>query len=289
MRFDRFATLRVIHPMRRVAAGRKESCLPVLMYHSISNDAEEGLPYFRTCTRPDVFARQVKLLTDQGYEIVNLRQGLEWFAKSSQNGSQKDGRKLVVFTFDDGYRDFLTSAAAVLLEAGASATIFLATGHLGMRPQCFEGRECMSWAEVGELYRSGFEFGSHTVTHPKLVDLPWSAIEDEVIHSKEHIEQHLGDAMGGFAFPYAFPQADKVWAKRFVELLERAGYQYNATTVIGRVQRHFSPYLLKRLPVNSCDDDALLLAKMEGDYDWLEGPQRLFKQLKRVCRPAASR
>jgi hypothetical protein len=39
------------------------------------------------------------------------------------------------------------------------------------------------------------------------------------------------------------------------------------------------PFTLKRVPVNSLDDAALLRCKLQGDYDWLSLPQSLSKRL----------
>jgi hypothetical protein len=53
------------------------------------------------------------------------------------------------------------------------------------------------------------------------------------------------------------------------------------TTELGRVKIGDDPYRLKRLPVNSLDDEALLRAKLEGGYDWLGWPQYLIKKVKK--------
>jgi hypothetical protein len=51
--------------------------------------------------------------------------------------------------------------------------------------------------------------------------------------------------------------------------------------VIGRVQTGDDPFRIQRLPVNSCDDRALFLAKVDGAYDWLGPAQSAFRKLKR--------
>ena len=53
------------------------------------------------------------------------------------------------------------------------------------------------------------------------------------------------------------------------------------TTELGRVRIGDDPYRLKRLPINSLDDEALLRAKLEGGYDWLGLPQYLIKKIKK--------
>ncbi|HWF19895.1 MAG TPA: hypothetical protein VG754_11535 [Verrucomicrobiae bacterium] len=94
------------------------------------------------------------------------------------------------------------------------------------------------------------------------------------------IEDKLGVAISSFAYPYAFPSADRDFVETLTDLLKGSGYECNATTRIGRVHAEDDPYMLKRLPVNSADDSALFLAKIRGAYDWMNWPQDRLKKLK---------
>ena len=49
----------------------------------------------------------------------------------------------------------------------------------------------MTWDEVRELRREGVLFGSHTVNHPKLHELPWDDIRTELAVSRDCLEQQL--------------------------------------------------------------------------------------------------
>ena len=85
-------------------------------------------------------------------------------------------RKPVAITFDDGFQDFYTEAFPVLAQYGFSATMYLPTAFVGNPRRSFKSHPCMTWSEVREAYRAGIEFGSHTVSHPKLVELDWPQI-----------------------------------------------------------------------------------------------------------------
>src|SRR5207249_3977471 len=102
--------------------------------------------------------------------------------------------------------------------------------RLSPPPTAFNGKEFLTWNEVRELQKNGTEFGSHTVNHPRLVDLNWPDIESEIGNSKSEIEGRLGWPVRTFAYPYAFPQADKHFADRFRQLLDQAGYACCVTT-----------------------------------------------------------
>lgn len=311
MRFDRFITLNLVQPIRRSLCHLRSinprsptpsGFIPILMYHSISNDSEVSVgPYYKTNTSPAVFRRHMEFLRGEGYHTLSLEQALELqeHGLASFDGKDQASRpkptepsispafpsRCVVVTFDDGYRDFYTEAFPALREHGFSATMFLPTSLIQNPRRSFKGKECMTWDEVRELDKAGMHFGSHTVTHPKLVELSWPEIRSEVSESKSQIEQQLGHPATTFAYPFAFPQMDKQFVLNFTTELREAGYQCCATTEVGRLKAGDNPYRLKRLPVNSLDDPSLFRAKLDGSYDWLAAPQAWIKQLKRRARP----
>jgi peptidoglycan/xylan/chitin deacetylase (PgdA/CDA1 family) len=272
-RLDRLLTLNFFQPFCRV---ENKSSLPILMYHSISDEREENIPpYYRTATSPELFAAHMELLRSQGYEVLGLQAGLEKFLHGNSPGS-----KLAVITFDDGFQDFYTAALPVLRQYNFGATVFLPAAFIGQEPRKFKGRTCLTWDEVRESQKAGIEFGSHTVNHPKLYELDLPQIRAELKESKAAIENELGQPVRSFAYPYAFPSGDGPFVKVFVETLKATGYDYNVTTKIGLAGKNDDPFILKRLPINSADDEALFLAKLAGAYDWLAWPQENFKAMK---------
>lgn len=359
MRLDRIITLQCVRPLRAWGSAFRRTSdrfLPILMYHSISNDPEPGVhPYYRVCTSPRRFAGQMQWLQQAGYHGVSLREGLTWLNSSLDVGrSMLDvecspasapnsaahpasrpldvkcsvlnvecspaspsksplsasaapvsalsfqlssvGKRPVALTFDDGFHDFYTDAWPVLREHGFTATMYLPTAFIGdvclpfqpatRNPRLSTRRDCLTWSEVRELQAAGIEFGSHTVNHPVLHDLPWDAVELEIRDSKRELESQLGKPVASFAHPYAFPQEDAAYLSRFVELLRGTGYTNAVTTQLGRVHPRCSPFTLCRLPVNTEDDQSLLLAKLAGHYDWLAMPQTAIRRLKHVLHPA---
>ncbi len=267
MRLDRMVTLYLTRPLVEMGVVSGERAVPVLMYHGISDDHEPGVsPYYKTNTSPAVFEQQMRTLAEQGFRSVTVDEA----ARIQQ---QNRAEKIVVITFDDGFRDFYDLAFPILKKLGHTATMFLPTAFISDSRRKFKGKECMTWQEVRTLKAQGIQFGAHTVNHPKLYQLPWKEIETELALSKEQIEQELGERVTGFAYPYAFPQEDRRFTKTLGEMLRGQGYRNCHTTVVGRVRPNDDPFFIKRLPVNSCDDQALLAAKLKGAYDWLSIPQ----------------
>lgn len=280
MRFDRFITLNLAQHLRHTSRGASGPGLPILMYHSISDDPEPGLsPYYKVNTSPSVFRQHIGFLVEQGYNSIRLAKAVELLKLGAPMPE-----KSVVITFDDGFRSIFTEAFPVLQEHGFTATVFLPTAFIGS-PRCsFKDKECLTWDEARDLQKFGIDFGSHTVSHPRLIELSWKDIETEVRQSKSELEQNLGGPINTFAHPYAFPQANRQYVQGFRKLLAKSGYVCCATTAIGSVRRGDDPYGLKRLPVNSLDDPAFFRAKLEGGYDWLARPQALIKRFKERVR-----
>ena len=275
LRLDRLATLYLALPLTRRASGGELS-LPILMYHSISEEDESrSHAYFRTCTSLAVFAEQMSCLHRQGYTSCSLSQAL-----NSLGSGTRFATKPVVITFDDGYTDFYRQAFPVLQQYGFSATVFLPTAYIGERPLQFKGRDCLTWAEVRELSNHGIVFASHTVTHPQLHELSTSAVKEEIVSSKQTIEDRIGSAVDSFAYPFAFPQNDAAFQNMLRDALRTAGYRNGVCTIVGRGNRDSDPFFLERLPVNSSDDARLFEAKLVGAYDWIATPQRLVKIAK---------
>jgi peptidoglycan/xylan/chitin deacetylase (PgdA/CDA1 family) len=265
--FDRWITLGLMLPWRRLVRSAQPG-IPILMYHGISGDPEDGIsPYYRVCTSPRRFRQQMQLLRAGGWKVVPLAAALEGVAP----------QRSVVITFDDGFRDFATSAWPVLAEFGFGAAVFVATGMVGGE---FKGRPCLSWDEIRGLSREGVRFGSHTVHHARLVELGWAEVREELADSRRRLEDELGEPVVDFCYPYRFPEG-REFRRRFRDLLQECGYRSCLTTRLGRFRPGDSPLAVPRLPVSEVDDGRLLAAKLSGAYDWLAWPQRLVKAVRR--------
>lgn len=294
VRLDRYITLSLVQPFRRGIADTSpqspDHALPILMYHSVTDRPETGVhPYYQVCTSPEQFRKQMRWLKDSGYRGVTLSQGF-------RIKSETPKAKLVALTFDDGLEDFYTQAWPILQQTGFNATMYLSTAFVGETRRRFApvttGKEkpdnpgiksvsnCLIWSEVNEMHRAGMEFGSHTVRHPKLVELTRKEIQSELGDSKSDLENHLGTACTSFAYPYAFPETNGQFVADLKRLLIDAGYENCVTTRIGRARTNDDPFQLKRLPVNSADDASLFQAKIEGAYDWAALPQFVSKTIK---------
>lgn len=276
MHLDRAASRFLVQPLLDIGALSFRAAIPILMYHSISDDEERGVaPYYRLTTSPARFRDHMRWLSEEGYAVVSLAEALRRLG-AAMNCSDR----VVVLTFDDGFEDFRSQAWPVLAAHGFAASVFLPTAFIGdANRSSFNGRPCLTWREVAELSGRGVSFGAHTVTHPVLYRRPWTEVRRELRDSRQQIEDRLQVPVRTFAYPYAFPREDRAFVQRFrAELLE-SGYTAGVTTIVGRVSAETDRLCLKRLPMSDSDDRDLFVGKLNGAYDWVGGLQWIYRHL----------
>jgi len=275
-RFDYYSTLYIMKPFLNNLKNRKGKRIPILMYHSISDDPETNVkPFYRINTSGYLFEEQMKYLKENNYSSIYLDDLQSSFEERSD-------KKNVIITFDDGYRDFYLNAFPVLQKYGYTAVVFLPTGFISRERKIFNDRECLTWNEVRELHALGIQFGSHTENHQKLIQLSDSEISAEIKNSLFEIEQNLGTKIKQFCYPYAYPELNTAFRINFKSILNSFGIEYSTTTMIGTTKRDDDFLELKRIHINNTDDFSIFGAKLEGYYDWVHYLQYVSKWIKKT-------
>jgi peptidoglycan/xylan/chitin deacetylase (PgdA/CDA1 family) len=271
---DRWASLYAIRPLVNAGVLSAKRGIPILMYHSVCDDHEEGVaPYYRLVTSTSRFRAQMQYLHEHRFEVIDLPEAIRRLDSDAVSIE-----RAVVVTFDDGFDDFRAAAWPVLADFGFRATVFLPTAFIGESRRPFKGRPCLTWADVQALHKSGISFGAHTVNHPVLYGMPWPDIRRELRESRDLIEQQLQSSVVSFAYPFAFPQEDRSFTQRFTQEVADAGYETAVTTIVGRAGCDAHRFALSRLPVNDCDDLSLFETKLAGGYDWMGSLQRVVRR-----------
>ncbi len=78
--------------------------------------------------------------------------------------SEREGGNIVCLTFDDGHSSDWDFAFPILHEMGAKATFFVVTDWIG-KPGF------LSVEQIRELRKNGMQIGSHSCSHPNLLEL----------------------------------------------------------------------------------------------------------------------
>jgi peptidoglycan/xylan/chitin deacetylase (PgdA/CDA1 family) len=90
----------------------------------------------------------------------------------------------------------------------------------------------------------GIAFGSHTLTHPILSQLPLPEVEREILASKRLIEARLHRPVRLFAYPNGKPGD---YSAAIIDVVKRAGYEAALTAIAGANAHGEDLYRLKRI------------------------------------------
>ena len=101
----------------------------------------------------------------------------------------------------------------------------------------------MNVAQVKEWLAAGHEIGAHTLTHPRLTQVPPARAREEIRASKRKLEDTFGLPIRHFCYPFG-DHDDRV-----VELVREAGYATACLTSGGMVVAGGDPWRLNRLMV----------------------------------------
>jgi peptidoglycan/xylan/chitin deacetylase (PgdA/CDA1 family) len=122
--------------------------------------------------------------------------------------------KSVVLTFDDAVKSQLTNVAPLLKELGFHATFFISQRWMD------DKANFLTWQEVGQLHRMGFEIGNHTWTHSDFSKPENAAKLGEEL---EMVEREL--VRVGVPKPVSFAWCGNSFGPEAVEQLQRHGYR----------------------------------------------------------------
>jgi peptidoglycan/xylan/chitin deacetylase (PgdA/CDA1 family) len=238
----------------------------ILCYHGVTSRADrspedpEGVH-----TRANRFEAQLDYL-QRNYSVISL----EEYVTARRNGRVLP-RNAAILTFDDGYRNFLTSAAPRLLARSLPASVFLVTDAIGSDHgstvasgwTTSDDKNHLSWREVKELQLAGIEFGSHTRTHAKLPELSPEEAARELSESRAVMIEHLKKDTLPFAYPYG------AYTPEIVQRTRSMGYSCALTTDVGINDAETDLFALRRTLIGDDDDVPAFAARISGLTAWL--------------------
>ncbi len=101
-------------------------------------------------------------------------------------------------TFDDGHKSDYSIVYPLLKKKQYNATFFLTIDHYKKKANSVY----MTQSEAQTLAESGYEIGSHTMTHPNLKKLDAQRLAKELADSKTMLETDFDTRISSLALPY---------------------------------------------------------------------------------------
>lgn len=183
----------------------------VLVYHGVGSASDEEDPR-RLLVSPEHLEAHVRLLQRRRYGFVSA-------GELAGNGGPRG--RTASLTFDDGWRNGLTTALPLLERLGVRGTFFVCPGLFGATHPDVPGEEgaLLDETEARALHDAGMELGSHTLTHPDLRQLSDAELAVELGDSKSAVEAITGRACRVFAYPYG------LYDQRVLKAVRAAGYE----------------------------------------------------------------
>lgn len=232
--------------------------VPVLLYHKIDRPAKDSLVR-GGFTPPARFEKQLAYLKKQGFVFYTASEMIEHYR--GRGSFPMNGMTL---TFDDGWKDNYTNAFPALRRFKIKATIFLVPSCIGQisAKALAEGegaREHLTREEILEMAADGIEFGSHSMNHRWLPELPLKEVKFEVEESKRQLEELLQRPCRVFAYPAGY------FNEQVRQVVEDAGHTGAFTTHFGPKDRP-DPYALNRVEILRRDRFLFQFARKVAEF-----------------------
>lgn|GEM_PF-429016 len=124
--------------------------------------------------------------------------------------------KLVVLTFDDAVRSHATVVAPILKEYGFGATFFISEGW----DFATNKRDYMTWEQIADLHRDGFEIGNHTKSHMGVTERSLGKLDEQLRGIEERCEEY------GIPKPVSFAWPGNATTPLAFEILKQHGIRF---------------------------------------------------------------
>jgi peptidoglycan/xylan/chitin deacetylase (PgdA/CDA1 family) len=219
----------------------------LLIYHQVGTTTGKQME-----VSLDAFKSQLDLL-ETDFEVVDLESAF-------RRWDEDESDRLVVLTFDDGYRDTYTTAFPLLQDRGMPFTLYIATEQVARASAGIYDAisPALTWDEIGEMNASGaLTVGAHTHTHRDLREASAEQIVEEINISNGLIGDKLGIYPSHFAYPWGY------WSE-LADLVVRDNYESATLGGSSAALRAFDAHRTNRYPVQLSDGFKFFGARVRG-------------------------
>ena len=204
----------------------EEVKIPILMYHSISDDD----PNNNLLVPPSMFEEQMAWLEANEFTAMDLDEALD----AMETG--KVPKRPVVITFDDGYSDNYTNAFPSLKNHGLKATFFVITDGV-------DDGYYMSSEMLKEMQSDGMSIQNHTANHLELDKLSREDAYDTIKRGQDFLRNNIGSDANYLCYPVGKYNSETI------EIEKELGIKAATTTQGGISSIGDGLYQLKRVRI----------------------------------------
>jgi peptidoglycan/xylan/chitin deacetylase (PgdA/CDA1 family) len=194
--------------------------------------------------------------------------------------------RLVVLTFDDAALTHATYVAPLLRKYGFGATFFVCEFR---EPPFADKSKYMSWAQIRQLHRWGFEVGSHTLTHRHVNKMTERELAAELDSLEGRCRAHHIPQPVTFAYPGydTSPRALPVLRAKGYQLARTGGDRpYNPATDNPLLVPSYTTLATNRSQIlealTQAKNGRMVVLTIHGvpdlAHDWVTTPPALFEE-----------
>jgi peptidoglycan/xylan/chitin deacetylase (PgdA/CDA1 family) len=211
------------------------------MYHEVAEAAPAG--FGKYVVAPRAFAAHMRWLRLAGYRTVTMDALL-----AHRDDTGRLPARPVIVTFDDGYRGCVRHAGPTLARHGFTAVVFVVAGLVGSTARWLAARgldlPLADWDELRAARQLGVRYGSHGLTHERLVALGEPECRRQLSDARHRLEDGLGEAIVHLAYPFG------AYDERVKALAREVGYRSACSVRAGLSRDGDDRLALRRVPVD---------------------------------------
>ena len=199
-------------------------------------------------------------LREWGYSTISIKQ----LVNHINRGHILPPRPIVI-SFDDGYQDVYKNAYPIMERYGFTGTVYIVANRL-------ESEGFLNKVQLQQLLDSGWEVGSHSMTHADLTQ-NHGLVRTEILQSRLDLDKALGIKV--FSFAYPFGSLDWYISSKVLD------YGYRAAVGVGNLSVHTSGtvYNLSRREVQGDADLEAFIELLPWSGRYVPAPRSKYTPL----------
>lgn len=216
--------------------------IPILMYHYVEFVADRRDTIRQSLDIiPPILEKQIETLKNADYTFLTMND-----VADIMDGKKPAPKNPIVFTFDDGYRDFYTDVFPIVKKENVKVVSFVVPGFL-------DKPNFLLTSQLLEIAKSDLvEIAAHTMHHIYLKRAAANVARVEIAESKSELETLLNRPVVSFAYPYgAFDQ-------QAIDFVKAAGFKTAVSTIPGKEESESNRFFIYRLRPGARVGDTLL-------------------------------
>jgi len=219
-----------------------------LVFHKLLEGFTYGVTNYSSCR----FERLLQTLHSSGWQFSSPHDGV----KTGQG-------RVVIVSFDDGYRHLSEILPALMERCSFRPIVFMPTGLLGKTNRWdysyrLRATPHLDRDAIRNLAALGVVFGSHGTTHRDLTSCTTPELKQELEDSRKVLQDLAGQEVDRISYP--FGRCDR----RVIDEVQRVGYRCGFTMRFPQINDQ--PLTLGRVPVYAFDTPWSIGRKLDSGF-----------------------